>query len=95
MKILEREAWNECDVSHMLAEYDAGIDADGTDNRLKVIRGLSDDDRMIIYGVADGASARMIAHKLGMSVPWVTRRIKKLKRYVQSVCYLRNGDLHR
>ena len=92
---MEREAWNECDVSHMLAEYDAEIDADGTDSRLKVIRGLSDDDRIIIYGVADGASARMIAQKLGMSVPWVTRRIKKLKRYVQSVCYLRYGDIHR
>lgn len=93
MKIRQREAWNDaCDLVKLMQEYDAAIDAGVADARLKVVRQLPEVDRMIMYATADGASSVMIASKLNLSTSAVSRRVRKLIRYVRIVCDMYNHD---
>ena len=94
MKIRQREAWNSsCDLVKLMQEYDAAIDAGVADARLKVVRRLPEVDRMIMYATADGASSAMIGSKLNLSTSAVSRRVRKLKRYVRIVCDMRDRNL--
>lgn len=94
MKIQQREAWNDsCDLVQLMREYDEVIDAGVTDARLKVVRQLPEIDRMIMYATADGASSAMIGSKLNLSTSAVSRRVRKLKRYVRTICDMRDRDL--
>lgn len=90
----QREIWEATEIGSIIAEYDAAIAA-SDELCMQRIRRLPDLDRLILYAVADGASARMIGKKLGIGPSRIVRKIKKLRDYVRFVSDSYNGDLHR
>ena len=79
------------EMSAIVAEYDAILDRDPAFTR---IRYLPIDERFIMYAMADGASIRMIADRLGLTASAARRKIEKVKKYVRTVSDKRVDDIH-